>query len=88
MRVLFIFTDYFLQIMKGLTIKDTKDKLVFTIDKDTYTEEVFIQLMEVARVEYLVSKADFHNPVYELGESIKSDWWKGKRSQILKRIGR
>lgn len=74
--------------MKGLTIKDTKDKLVFTIDKDTYTEEVFIQLMEVARVENLIRKADFSDTVLELGESIKSDWWKGKRAQILKRIGK
>ena len=38
--------------MSGLTVKDTKDKIIFTIYKSTFTEATLIEMIQIARVEY------------------------------------
>jgi hypothetical protein len=74
--------------MLGLTVKNSKEKIVFTIDKSNFTEEVFLKMMQIARVEYLVKKAAFDKSIMELDEEIKDNWWKENKIQILKRIGK
>jgi hypothetical protein len=36
--------------MSGLTVKDTKDKIIFTIDKSTFTEATLIEMIQIARL--------------------------------------
>ena len=72
--------------MLGLTIKDTKDKIVFTIEKNNFTEEVYLQMMEVARLEYLVKKAAFDEAIVDFGKQLKADLWKKNKKEFLKGI--
>jgi hypothetical protein len=74
--------------MNGLKVKNTKDKLSFSIDKNNFSEEIYIQLLQIARLEYLLRKAEFNKSVEEFGEELKSNWWKENRSDVLKRIGK
>ncbi len=72
--------------MTGLNIRNTKDKIIFSIDKNNFTKEDYIKLMQIARVEYLVQKADFNKAILDFGEELKSNWWNAHKESILNRI--
>ncbi|MES2703240.1 MAG: hypothetical protein V4649_11400 [Bacteroidota bacterium] len=74
--------------MLGLTVEDSKEKIVFTIDKSNFTEDVLMRLMKIARMEYLVKLAGFDESVLKMDEEIKDNWWKENKEEILKRIGK
>ncbi len=74
--------------MLGLTVRNSKEKIVFTIDKNNFTEDVILKMMQIARVEFLVKKASFDKSILEADEAIKENWWQENKKEILKRIGK
>lgn len=72
--------------MLGLTVNDTKEKIIFTIDKSNFTEEVLVKLMKIARLEYLIKKAGFNESILVIDEEIKENWWNENRKEFLKGI--
>ena len=73
-----------LECMLGLTVKNTKNKIVFTIDKNNFTEDDLLQLTKIARLEYLIKKADFSPAIMEIGKEIKENWWQENKTEFLK----
>jgi hypothetical protein len=69
--------------MEGLTIVNTDDKLVLTINKNNFTEEVLSDVYKIARMYYLICKADFDESVLEIGEEIKREWWENNKARFL-----
>lgn len=74
--------------MLGLTVNDSKEQIIFTIDKNNFTEEVFDKLVAIARLQYLIKTADFDKSVVDFGEELKANWWNENKNEILKRIGK
>jgi len=74
--------------MLGLTVNDSKEQIVSTIDKNNFTEEVFDKLVAIARLQYLIKTADFDESVIDFGEELKANWWNENRNEILGRIGK
>ena len=72
--------------MLGLTVKNTKNKIVFTIDKNNFTEKDLLQLTKMARLEYLIGKAAFDPSIMEIDQEIKSSWWKEHQEAFLKGV--
>ena len=72
--------------MLGLTVKNTKNKIVFTIDKNNFTEEDLLKLTKLARLQYLIKKADFDSTIVEVDEEIKANWWNEHKAEFLKGI--
>ena len=72
--------------MTGLDIHSDNKKLVLSIDKENFSEEVLLEIMKVARLEYLLEKAGFKDEIVEIGNEIKSVWWKKNKNQYLSRI--
>lgn len=74
--------------MTGLTVENTNEKLVFSIDKNKFSEDVLFDIMRIARLEYLIAKADFDERVLEIGEEIKRNWWEDNKAELLRKAGR
>ena len=74
--------------MLGLTVNDSKEQIIFTIDKNNFTEEVFDKLVAIARLQYLIKTADFDKSVVDFSEELKANWWNENKNEILKRIGK
>ncbi len=72
--------------MLGLTVKDTKEKIVFTIDKKNFTEEVYLKMMQLAKLEYLIKKASFDEAIIDFGKELKANLWQEHKKAFLKGI--
>ena len=70
--------------MLGLTVKDSKEKIVFTIDKSSFTEATWIKMMQIARAECLIREAAFDKSIVALGEELKEGWWLENKPEFLK----
>jgi hypothetical protein len=73
--------------MTGLTVENTNEKLVLSIDKSNFSEEVLLDVMRIARLEYLIAKADFDESVLEIADEIKRDWWENNKAEIFRKAG-
>lgn len=71
--------------MTAVNINHSKDNITFSVDRKNFTEETFMELIKLARAEYLIEKASFEQNVEELGETIKEDWWNEHKNDILGR---
>jgi len=71
--------------MTGLIIENTNDKLVLSIDKHNFSEDVLLDVMRITRLEYLIAKADFDEAVLEIDEEMKEAWWKQNKETFLEK---
>ena len=69
--------------MDALTIKNTKDTIVFTIDKHNFTDEIWMRMMNIARVECLLEKANFDDGLLQFGDELKSLLWQENKATFL-----
>ena len=72
--------------MTGLQIDSSSDKVIFSIDKGAFSEEVLLDLYKAARLEFLLEKAAFDESVLSLSDDLKQEWWQAHKAAILKRI--
>ena len=59
-------------------------KLLAESIKNNFTEEVLVKLMKVARLEYLILKADFSPSILEIDEAMKEKLVGRKQRQFTK----
>ena len=72
--------------MQGLEITSDSKKLVFSIDKSNFSEQVLLEITKIVRLEYLIEKAGFSDEVINIGNEIKSDWWEKNMEQYTSRL--
>ncbi len=72
--------------MQGLEITSDSKKLVFSIDKSNFSEQVLLEITKIVRLEYLIEKAGFSDEVINIGNEIKSDWWEKNKEQYTSRL--
>ncbi|PQJ12561.1 hypothetical protein CJD36_002095 [Flavipsychrobacter stenotrophus] len=72
--------------MVGLTVKDNKDEVIFTLDKKKITNDVIMEMVKIARLDALVEKADFDRSILNLGEELKQIWWEENKDDFLKDV--
>jgi hypothetical protein len=70
--------------MTSIHLDTNSDKYVISIDKKALDKTWLIKLVEKLRVEELAQQFDFNEEIEEIGEQIKSDWWKKKHRFIDK----
>jgi len=68
--------------MTSIHLDTNSDKYVISIDKKALDKTWLIKLVEKLRVEELAQQFDFNEEIEEIGEQIKSDWWK-KNTDLL-----
>jgi hypothetical protein len=71
--------------MQALQLETTPEKFVVSIDKNIITKELLVRMFERVRIEYLAQKIDFDEDITEIGEEIKTEWWKNNKEQFIKR---
>ena len=69
--------------MTGLSVENTDSQLILSIDKSNFSESVLLKVMEIARLEYLVAKAEFDEAVLQIDEEMKENWWKNNKGEII-----
>ena len=69
--------------MTGLSVENTDRQLILSIDKSNFSESVLLKVMEIARLEYLVAKAEFDDAVLQIDEEMKENWWKNNKGEII-----
>jgi len=69
--------------MTGLSVENTDRQLILSIDKSNFSESVLLKVMEIARLEYLVAKAEFDEAVLRIDEEMKENWWKNNKGEII-----
>jgi predicted DNA-binding protein YlxM (UPF0122 family) len=72
--------------MNALTIKQTNQSVVITLDKSVFDVNYISNLLTQIRTEYLVQQADFDDSIEEIAEEIKANWWAKNRQSILNKI--
>ena len=70
--------------MQTIDFYTTEDKFVISIDKNSIDKEFLLDLIGKIRLESLVRRADFDESLEELGEEIKTDWWKKNKDRFIK----
>ena len=71
--------------MESIHFEDRDKQFLISIDKDAIDQETLIALLTKIRTESLSKKADFGDDIVQLGEEIKSDWWKRHKDQWIKK---
>lgn len=69
--------------MTSIHLDTNSEKYVISIDKKALDKTWLIKLVEKLRVEELAQQFDFDEEIEELGEQIKSDWWKQNKHLIF-----
>jgi hypothetical protein len=69
--------------MTSIHLDTNSDKYVISIDKKALDKTWLIKLVEKLRVEELAQQFDFNEEIEEIGEQIKSDWWKKNKHRFI-----
>jgi hypothetical protein len=69
--------------MKAITLENTVDKYIISIDKNALDENTTFQIIEQTRIEQLAQKIDFGEDIEALGEEIKAKWWQKNKARLL-----
>ena len=71
--------------MEAIQVEDNKNQFFISIDKNAIDKETLLELLTKIRVEHLSRKVDFSEDIEQLGEEIKSDWWRKDKDKWLSR---
>ena len=71
--------------MEALHVETTEDRFLISIDKRSIDKQYLFYLLDKFRLEYLARKVDFDASIVDLGEEIKSNWWKENKEWFLNR---
>jgi len=71
--------------MEPIQVTSQKDKFLISLDKAYFDKETLYDLLDKFRIEYLAKKVDFDKSIEDLGEEIKSKWWKENKERFLNR---
>ena len=74
--------------MNGLQIANTNDKLILSIEKKDFSEEVFLNILNIARLEFLINKGAFEEEILSIDEELKAAWWQQNGNEILSKANK
>ncbi|MEK7257677.1 MAG: hypothetical protein AAB316_23170 [Bacteroidota bacterium] len=64
----------------------TQDKFVITLDKRTFNQTEFLEVLQWLRVRHLIRKANFDETIETVGEEILTDWWENNKHRFIPSI--
>ena len=69
--------------MSRVNIESTKDEYLIRIDKTLVDKAYVHQLLNLLQVEELAQRVDFDDSIIDLGEEIKTGWWKHNKDRFI-----
>ena len=69
--------------MARINIESTQDEYLIRIDKTLVDKTYVHQLLNLLQVEELAQRVDFDDSIIDLGEEIKTDWWKKNKARFI-----
>jgi hypothetical protein len=69
--------------MEAIILETKDDKFLITLDKNSFSQEFVMQIVDRLRMENLAEKVAFADDIENLGEEIKADWWNNNKSRLL-----
>ena len=69
--------------MQAINVETTADRFLISIDKNLYTKEMLLRVLNQFRLESLAHQVDFEQSIEEFGEEIKDSWWQQNKERLL-----
>jgi hypothetical protein len=69
--------------MARINIESTQDEYLIRIDKTLVDKTYVHELLNLLQVEELAQRVDFDDSIIDLGEEIKTDWWKKNKARFI-----
>ena len=69
--------------MARINIESTQDEYLIRIDKTLVDKTYVHQLLNLLQIEELAQRVDFDDSIIDLGEEIKTDWWKKNKARFI-----
>ena len=69
--------------MARINIESTEDEYLIRIDKTLVDKTYVHELLNLLQVEELAQRVDFDDSIIDLGEEIKTDWWKKNKARFI-----
>jgi len=66
-----------------IILEDSGRKLLISLDKRAFDQEVIMNFLNRLQIEYLARKAELGEEVEQIGEEIKSTWWEKNKSRFI-----
>lgn len=69
--------------MQAINVETTADRFLISLDRNLYTKEMLLRVLNQFRLESLAHQVDFDQSIEELGEEIKDSWWEQNKERLL-----
>lgn len=69
--------------MNGLTIQNTKERVLISIDKNLINIESLTEIIRFLELETTAKQIDFNPELLSLGDTIKQEWWQQNKTRLL-----
>ncbi len=69
--------------MQAINVETTADRFLISIDRNLYTKEMLLRVLNQFRLESLAQQVDFEESIEDLGEEIKDSWWQQNKERLL-----
>lgn len=69
--------------MQSINVETTADQFLISIDRNLYTKEMLLRVLNQFRLESLAQQVDFDESIEDLGEEIKDSWWQQNKERLL-----
>lgn len=70
--------------MTTFQVQHTAETVQVVFDKNYFSEEELLKILNFLRIEFLAKKIDFDEDIEVLGKEIKRDWWLKNKSRFIK----
>ena len=70
--------------MTTFQVQHTAETVQVVFDKNYFSEEELLKILNFLRLEFLAKKIDFDENIEALGTEIKRDWWLKNKSRFVK----
>ena len=72
--------------MNGLTIENTSERVLISIDKTLINTEALANIIRFLELETIAQQINFNSELIELGNTIKQQWWEENKNRLLKKL--
>ena len=72
--------------MNGLTIENTSERVLISIDKTLINTEALANIIRFLELETIGQQINFNSELIELGNTIKQQWWEENKNRLLKKL--
>lgn len=72
--------------MNALTIENTTERVLISIDKNFINTEALAKIIRFLELETMAQQINFNSELLELGNEIKQEWWQENKNRLLKTL--